>query len=113
LVLIEPTEAPSQIGSIIVPSNVHITLPSEGTVVAVGPELMTTDENGRKIPKPGSIQVGMFVMHHLYSGTKIKINGKEYLLIEEKDIHAIIRTKIVPDTPVEEIVPDKELVEAG
>jgi chaperonin GroES len=108
LVLIEPLEHVKQTaGGIILPDGTHISQPSEGTVVAAGP--------GKPLPdgtvRPMTVKVGMFVMHHLYDGTRVKINGREYLLISEDSVHAIITTEIVPDMPIEEIA--GELVEAG
>ena len=59
--------------------------PGKGIVVAVGPGKM---ENGRLIPL--ELQVGQKVVYKKYSGTEIKENQKEYLLIEAENILAIV-----------------------
>ncbi|WP_287128821.1 co-chaperone GroES [Candidatus Cyanaurora vandensis] len=59
--------------------------PQLGEVVAVGP--------GRKLEKGDratmEVQVGNRVLYSKYSGTEVKIEGAEYLLVNEKDILAI------------------------
>ena len=60
--------------------------PQLGEIVAVGP--------GRKNDKTGAltpleVNVGDKVLYSKYSGTEIKIEGAEYLLVNEKDILAI------------------------
>jgi len=59
--------------------------PQLGEVVAVGP--------GRKLDKGGlapmEVQVGNKVLYSKYSGTEIKLEGAEYLLVNEKDILAV------------------------
>ncbi|HIX53803.1 MAG TPA: co-chaperone GroES [Candidatus Sphingobacterium stercoripullorum] len=55
--------------------------PSEGTVVAVGTG--TPDE-------PLTVKVGDKVLYGKYSGTEITYDGKEYLIMRESDIYAIV-----------------------
>jgi len=57
----------------------------KGIVVAVGPGKM---ENGTLVPL--ELQVGQKVVYKKYSGTEIKENQKEYLLIEAENILAIV-----------------------
>ena len=59
--------------------------PGKGIVVAVGPGKM---ENGQLTPL--ELQVGQKVVYKKYSGTEIKENQKEYLLIEAENILAIV-----------------------
>ena len=59
--------------------------PGKGIVVAVGPGKM---ENGKLTPL--ELQVGQKVVYKKYSGTEIKENQKEYLLIEAENILAIV-----------------------
>ena len=59
--------------------------PGKGIVVAVGPGKM---ENGTLVPL--ELQVGQKVVYKKYSGTEIKENQKEYLLIEAENILAIV-----------------------
>ncbi|PIU08997.1 MAG: co-chaperone GroES [Candidatus Moranbacteria bacterium CG_4_8_14_3_um_filter_34_16] len=60
--------------------------PEQGEVVAVGPGKFF--ENGQLIPM--SVKVGDKVMFKKYSPDEIKIDKKEYLLISESDILAIL-----------------------
>lgn len=58
--------------------------PNEGEVVAVGPGRRTDD--GTLIPV--DIKKGDVVIYSSYSGTKVKYDGMEYLIISEGDILA-------------------------
>lgn len=55
--------------------------PQKGTVVAVGP--------GKK-DEPITVKVGDTVLYGKYSGTELTVEGKEYLIMRESDIYAII-----------------------
>jgi chaperonin GroES len=55
--------------------------PQKGTVVAVGP--------GKK-DEPMSVKVGDAVLYGKYSGTELTVDGKEYLIMRESDIYAIV-----------------------
>nr|WP_316928447.1 co-chaperone GroES [Pedobacter arcticus] len=55
--------------------------PQSGTVVAVG--------NG-KIDEPMTVKVGDQVIYGKYSGTEITYEGKEYLIMKEADIYAVL-----------------------
>ncbi|NLO04864.1 MAG: co-chaperone GroES [candidate division WS1 bacterium] len=59
--------------------------PREGTVVAVGPG--EVDDNGE--PMGMSVKEGDVVIYASYGGTEIKIDGEEYLLINEDDLLAV------------------------
>lgn len=61
--------------------------PQRGKVVAVG-NGKTTDD-GKKISM--EVQVGNEVLYGKYSGTEVKIEGVEYLILSEKDVLAIIQ----------------------
>jgi chaperonin GroES len=59
--------------------------PQEGEVVAVGPGKIL--ENGtRVVPE---VKVGDIVVFAKYSGTEVKYEGQEYLIIRDSDILAI------------------------
>lgn len=58
----------------------------EGKVLSVGPG--KRDEKGKIIPI--EVKVGDVVLYTKYSGTEVKINGKEHLIIKEDDILAIV-----------------------
>ena len=80
-VLLEPMEAETKTASgIIIPDNAK-EKPQKATVVAVG--------NGTK-DNPMSVKVGDTVLYGKYSGTELKFEGKDYLIMSEKDILAII-----------------------
>ncbi|WP_129715274.1 co-chaperone GroES [Pedobacter sp. SYP-B3415] len=55
--------------------------PQQGTVVAVGP--------GKK-DEPTTVQVGDQVIYGKYGGTEITYEGKEYLIMREGDLYAIL-----------------------
>ena len=59
--------------------------PQEGKVIAVGKGRY---EDGKLIPL--DVKVGDVVLYGKYSGTDIKHDGKEYLIVRETDILAII-----------------------
>lgn len=55
--------------------------PQRGIIVAVGP--------GKK-DEPMSVKVGDSVLYGKYAGTEITVEGKEYLIMRESDIYAIV-----------------------
>ncbi len=55
--------------------------PQNGKVVAVGP--------GKK-DEPMTVKVGDSVLYGKYSGTELSVEGKEYLIMRESDIFAIV-----------------------
>jgi len=80
-VLIEPVEAETKTASgIIIPDNAK-EKPQKGNVVAVGKG--TKDE-------PMTVKVGDTVLYGKYAGTELKLEGKDYLIMREADILAII-----------------------
>jgi Co-chaperonin GroES (HSP10) len=60
--------------------------PQEGTIVAVGAGALNKD--GARIAL--EVKVGDRVLFSKYAGTEIKYEGKEYLIMKESDIHAIV-----------------------
>lgn len=80
-VLVEPMEAETTTAAgIIIPDNAK-EKPQKGTVVAVG--------NGKK-DEPLSVKVGDSVLYGKYGGTELKLDGKDYLMMRESDILAIV-----------------------
>ncbi len=61
--------------------------PQEGKVIAVGAGAI--DDNGKKIPM--EVKVGDVVLYSKYSGTEVKIDGEEHLIIKESDVLAIVK----------------------
>ena len=60
--------------------------PQEGEVISVGPG--AKDESGKRIAM--DVKKGDKVLYSKYSGTEVKINGEEHLIIRESDVLAII-----------------------
>lgn len=58
--------------------------PQEAEILAVGPGA-TVD--GKIVPM--SVKVGDKVIYSKYSGTEVKIDGQEYIIVKESDILAI------------------------
>ncbi|WP_242118292.1 co-chaperone GroES [Aestuariivivens sediminicola] len=80
-VLIEPAAAETKTASgIIIPDNAK-EKPQRGTVVAAGP--------GTK-DKPITVKIGDTVLYGKYAGTELKLEGKDYLIMRESDILAIV-----------------------
>ena len=73
-------------GGIILPDTAQ-EKPGEGTIVAAGPGKKTDDGT---IIKP-EVNVGDKVLYGKYSGTEVTVNGKEYLIMRESDIFAIVK----------------------
>lgn len=80
-VLVEPAAAEVKTASgIIIPDSAQ-EKPQKGTVVAVGP--------GKK-DEPTTVKVGDTVLYGKYSGTEISYEGKDFLIMREADIFAIL-----------------------
>lgn len=60
--------------------------PQQAEVIAVGPG--ARDEDGDRIAM--DVQVGDIVLYAKYSGTNVKLNGTEYLILKESDVLAIV-----------------------
>jgi chaperonin GroES len=89
-VLVEPMPAEEKTaGGIIIPDTAK-EKPQKGTVVAVGQGRW--DEDGEK-RIPLDVKVGDVVLYGKYAGTEITIDGKEYLIMRESDIYAIIQSE--------------------
>ena len=72
-------------GGIIIPDTAK-EKPSQGEVIAVGPG--GRDESGKLIPI--DVQVGDRVLFGKWSGTEVKIEGVEYLIMKESDIMGVL-----------------------
>jgi chaperonin GroES len=72
-------------GGIIIPDTAK-EKPSQGEVIAVGPG--GRDEAGKLVPL--DVQVGNRVLFGKWSGTEVKIDGVEYLIMKESDIMGIL-----------------------
>jgi chaperonin GroES len=72
-------------GGIIIPDTAK-EKPQQGEVVAVGPG--GRDEAGKLVPI--DLQVGDRVLFGKWSGTEVKIDGTEYLIMKENDIMGVL-----------------------
>jgi chaperonin GroES len=72
-------------GGIIIPDTAK-EKPSQGEVIAVGPG--GRDETGKLVPL--DVQVGNRVLFGKWSGTEVKIDGVEYLIMKESDIMGVL-----------------------
>ena len=80
-VLVEPAAAEQKTaGGIIIPDTAK-EKPQKGSVVAIG--------NGKK-DEPMTVKVGDQVLYGKYAGTEINVDGKDYLIMRESDILAVI-----------------------
>ncbi len=85
-VLVEPLdEGEVKKGGIIIPDTAK-EKPQEGKVIAVGPG--KRDDSGKIIPI--ELKKGDIVMLPKYGGTEVKLDNKEYQIVREDDIMAII-----------------------
>ena len=79
---LEPSE--EKWGGIIIPDTAK-EKPQEGRVVAVGPG---KHEDGKVIPL--GVKAGDKILFGKYSGTEIKLDGEEHLILREDDILGVI-----------------------
>jgi len=80
-VLIEPLEAETKTASGLIIPDTAKEKPQKGIVKAVG---IGTKENKM------TVKVGETVLYGKYAGTELKLDGKDYLIMNESDILAIV-----------------------
>ena len=80
-VLVEPALAETTTASGIIIPDTAQEKPQKGKVLAIG--------NGKK-DEPLTVKVGDTVLYGKYSGTELKFEGKDYMIMRESDILAII-----------------------
>lgn len=80
-VVIEPLAAETTTASGIIIPDTAKEKPQKGKIVAVG--------SGKK-DEPMTVKVGDSVLYGKYAGTEITVDGKEYLIMRESDIFAIV-----------------------
>lgn len=86
-ILIKPLKAQDKTdGGIILPDTAK-EKPQEGKVVAVGKGKVL--ESGKT--EPLEVKAGDKVLYGKYSGTEIKVDGDDHLIVREEDILAIIK----------------------
>ncbi len=80
-VLVEPAAAEEKTSSGIIIPDTAKEKPQKGQIVAVG--------NGKK-DEPLTVKIGDEILYGKYSGTEVTIDGKEYLIMRESDIFAVV-----------------------
>ncbi len=80
-VLIEPAPAEETTASGIIIPDTAQEKPQRGVVVAVGPG---------KPDEPTTVKIGDSVLYGKYSGTDLNVEGKDYMIMRESDILAIV-----------------------
>jgi len=84
-VIVKPLEAETKTaGGIIIPDNAK-EKPQKGEVIAVGPGKVS--DTGSKIAM--TVKKGDKVLYGKYSGTEVKIDGADYIIMRESDILAV------------------------
>ena len=80
-VLVEPAAAEEKTASGIIIPDTAKEKPQKGSVVAVG--------SGKK-DEPLTVKVGDNILYGKYAGTEINVDGKDYLIMRESDIFAVL-----------------------
>ena len=85
-VLVQASEAESKTaGGVILPDTAQ-EKPQEGQVVSTGPGARDGDGNVIKM----DVKKGDRILYGKWSGTEVKLDGKDYLIMKESDIMGII-----------------------
>ena len=85
-VLVQRLEAENKTAGGIVLPDAAKEKPKEGKVIATGKGKVLDDGQLRKV----QVKKGDEILFTSYAGTEIKIDGKEYLIMDESDIMAVI-----------------------
>ena len=75
-------------GGIIIPETAQ-EKPQEGEIIAVGPGAL--DDNGKRVLP--EVKPGDHVLFGKWSGTEVKIDGEELLIMKESDIMGIVEVR--------------------
>ena len=85
-VVVEPKEAEDKTASGIILPDTAQEKPQEATVIAIGPG--KASDSGTIVKM--TVKVGDSVLYGKYSGTEVTVDGKDYLIMRESDILAIL-----------------------
>lgn len=85
-VLVKPLENTQTTPSGIVLPDTVKEKPQIGQVMAVGPG--TVNDHGQKVPM--LVKVGQKVLYKKWGGNEVKVGTEEWLLIEQKDVMAVV-----------------------
>lgn len=86
-VLVKPLEKEDKTASGIILPDTAKEKPQVGKVMAVGPGALSDD--GKTLPM--KIKVGQKVLYKKWGGNEVKVGSEEWILIEQKDVMAIIQ----------------------
>jgi chaperonin GroES len=84
-VLVQRSKAATSKGGILLPDSAQ-ERPREGQVIAAGPGKM--NENGKL--EPIAVKTGDRILFGSYSGTEVKHDDEEYLILSEEDILGVL-----------------------
>jgi len=84
-VIVAPMEKETMKGGIIIPDTAK-EKPQQGKIVAAGPGNVA-DNGDRVAPE---VKVGDVVLYGKYAGTEVNVEGKDYLILRESDVLAIL-----------------------
>jgi chaperonin GroES len=91
-VLVRRVEAEEKTkGGIIIPDTAK-EKPQEGEVIAVGPG--ARDESGKLVPV--DLKTGDRILFGKWSGTEIKIEGEDLIIMKESDVMGVVETGAAP-----------------
>ena len=76
-------------GGIIIPDTAQ-EKPQEGEIIAVGPGAL--DDNGKRVTP--EVKAGDIVLFGKWSGTEVKIDGEDLLIMKESDINGIVEGRV-------------------
>ena len=85
-VLVQPLEAETTTASGLVIPDTAKEKPQEGKVISAGPGRF--DDEGKRIPM--DVKEGDVVVFSKYGGTEVRYDGQDYLLLNSRDILAIV-----------------------
>ena len=85
-IVVQANEAETTTASCIVIPDTAKEKPQEGTVLAVGPGRI--DDKGNRVPI--DVQVGDTVLYSKYGGTEITVSGDDLLVLNGRDVLAIV-----------------------
>jgi chaperonin GroES len=86
-IVVEAIEEETTASGIIIPDTASKEKPQKGKVIAVGSGKISDD--GKRIPL--EVKEGDTVLFTKYGPTEVKVDGKEYLVLNESDVLAIIK----------------------
>ena len=84
-VIVAPMEQETMKGGIIIPDTAK-EKPQQGKIVAAGPG--ATSDNGERVAP--EVKKGDIVLYGKYAGTEGNVDGKDYLILRESDVLAIL-----------------------